>query len=341
LPDASAFPDPALRFPEVRPDVRAFLDYLNALPGPRSHEAGPKEARLMMLAARNVADAPVGELAVIRDLSCPGPGGHSIALRLFDARETRGPGPLLLFFHGGGFVLGDLDTHAPFCAEMARAMDLPLLAVDYRLAPEHPFPAGVEDAIAAARWVAASPPALEREITGLVPCGDSAGGNFAIVVSLALRNAPAAVPVLAQFPIYPAADPGKGYPSFRDFGEGYLLTKTGMDWFDDCYRPAKGDWRYSPLVRSQAGMPPTLVVTASLDPIRDQGRAYAAACAEAGVPTIFREAKGTIHGFINLRRAIPSTQADIDGCFAALKLMLRDVTAMPDQDRPNGMGRAG
>jgi acetyl esterase len=313
--------------PYVRPDVRTFLGYLNNLPGPRSHEVGPNEARMMMLASRHVADAPIGELAVIRNLACLGPDGNSIPLRLYDARESRDAGPLILFMHGGGFVLGDLDTHEPFCAEMARAMDLPILAVDYRLAPEHPFPAGVEDCIAAARWAAGSPQELGRAVTGLVPCGDSAGGNFAIVVSLALRDEPAAAPVLAQWPIYPAADPAQGYPSFADFGEGYLLTRDGMNWFDRCYRPEKCDWRYSPMVKSQAGMPPTLVLTASLDPIRDQGRAYAAACAKAGVETVFREAKGNIHGFINLRRAIPSSQQDINACFDILKRILKEATS--------------
>jgi len=312
--------------PYVRPDVRRFLDWLHALPGPKTYEVGPVEARRMMVASRHVADVPTGELAVIRDLTCPGPGGD-IPLRLYDAREARGAGPLFLFFHGGGFVFGDLDTHEPFCAEMARALDMPVLAVDYALAPEHPWPAGIEDSIAAARWAAASPEALGREVTGLVTCGDSAGGNFAIVVGLALRDAPTAVPVLAQWLIYPAADPGKGYPSKEDFGEGYMLTRLSMDWFEECYRADARDWRYAPLVKSQKGMPPTLVVTASLDPIRDQGRAYAAACIEAGVPAIFREAEGSIHGFINLRKAVPSSQADIDGCVAALKLMLGEATA--------------
>ena len=309
--------------PFVRADVRLFLDYLNALPGPRSHQVGPNEARLMMLASRHVADAPVGELAITSEFACPGPGGE-IALRLYDSREQRGPGPLFLFFHGGGFVLGDLDTHAPFCAEMARQLDMPVLAVDYRLAPEHPWPAGAEDCIAAARWAASGPETLGRAVTGLVLAGDSAGGNFAIVTSLALRDEPAAVPVLAQWPIYPAADPAKGYPSFEDFAEGYLLTRDGMRWFDDCYAADGRDWRYSPLVKSQEGMPPTLVVTASLDPIRDQGRAYAAECIRAGVPTVFREAKGNIHGFINLRKAIPSSAEDIAGCVAALKQMLAE-----------------
>jgi acetyl esterase len=307
--------------PYVRPDVRRFLDYLNALPGPKTHELAPAEARAMMRGMRHVADAPLGELALVRDLSCPGPAGE-IPLRLFDARETRDAGPLVFFMHGGGFVLGDLDSHEALCAEIARGLDLPVLAVDYRLAPEHPWPAGIEDSIAAAYWAAASPEALGREVTGLITCGDSAGGNFAIIVSLALRDTPAKVPVLAQWPIYPAADPGEGYPSYEDFGEGYLLTKPGMDWFENCYAADPKDWRYAPLVKNQAGMPPTLVITASLDPIRDQGRAYAAACIEAGVPTIFREAEGNIHGFMNLRKAIPSSDEDLRDCIAALKLLL-------------------
>ena len=311
--------------PYVRPDVRLFLDYLNNLPGPKTYEVGPVEARKMMIASRHVADVETGELALIRDLGCPGPGGE-IGLRLYDARETRGAGPLFLFLHGGGFVFCDLDSHEPLCAELARLLDLPVLAVDYRLAPENPWPAGVEDAIAAAYWAAESPADLGREVTGLIPCGDSAGGNFAIVVSLALRDTPAKVPVRAQFPIYPAANPGPGadYPSYEDFAEGHLLTRPGMDWFEDCYAADSRDWRYSPLVKSQAGMPPTLVLTASLDPIRDQGRAYAAACIEAGVPTIFREARGNIHGFMNLRKAIPSSEQDLRECVTALKLLLAE-----------------
>jgi acetyl esterase len=310
--------------PFVRPDVRKFLDYLNAMPGPRTHEVGVAEARSRMHASRHVADAPVGELAVIRDLTAPGPAGP-IPLRLYDARLTRGAGPALVFFHGGGFVLGDIATHEPFCAEIARLLDLPVVSVDYRLAPEHPWPAAGDDSIAAARFVAESPEELGLEVTGLVLAGDSAGGNLTIVTALALRDAPAAVPVLAQWPIYPAADPATDYPSFADFCEGYLLSRETMLWFDDCYRADDDDWRYSPMLKSQAGMPPTLVLTASLDPIRDQGRAYAAACIEAGVPTIFREARGNIHGFINLRKAIPSSDADIVGCVAALKLMIGEA----------------
>jgi len=307
--------------PYTRSDVRRFLDHLASLPGPRSHEAGPTEARRMAIAARHVADAPTGELAIIRDLTMPGPGGE-LRLRLYDAREMRPAGPAVVYFHGGGFVLGDLDTHEPICAEIARVLDMPVISVDYRLAPENPWPAAPEDCIAAARWIAGDGKALEREVTGLVLAGDSAGGNLTIVTALALRDDPAAAPVLAQWPIYPAADPRHSYPSFADFSAGYFLTLEGMIWFDACYAPDKHDWRYSPLVKDQAGMPPTLVVTAGLDPIRDQGRAYAAACIQAGVPTLFHEARGQIHGFVNFRKAIPSSNDDVARSLALLKTLI-------------------
>lgn len=312
--------------PFLRPEVRSFLDFLNALPGPTSREAGPEGARAMLVKSRYVADLPVGELAVIRDLSCPGPAGD-IPLRLYDARESREAGPLVMFFHGGGYVLGDLESHEPFCAEIARQLDLPVLAVDYRLAPENPFPAGAEDCIAASRWAAGSPAELGRQVAGLVTCGDSAGGNFCIVATLALRDEPAAVPVIAQWPIYPAADPGPHYASFDQFADGHLLSRDSMVWFDECYAPVRDDWRAAPLRKSQAGMPPTLVLTASADPIRDQGRAYAAACVQAGVTTVYREARGNIHGFINLRKAIPSSDADIRGAVEALRLLIEEAQA--------------
>jgi len=305
----------------VRADVRAFLDFLNNLPGQKAYELPLAEARNMLHASRHVADAPVGEIAVIRDLDMPGPGA-ALKLRLYDARAEREPGPLMVFYHGGGFVLGDLDTHEPFCAEIARAMDLPVVAVDYRLAPEHPFPAGAEDAIAAGRWLAGSPEPLGREVTGLVPFGDSAGGNLTIVTSLALRDEPAAVPVLAQWPIYPAAEPTRFYPSREQFRDDYLLSDGSLDWFEKCYAADKGDWRYAPLVKDQAGMPPTVLVTAGLDPIRDQGRAYGAALIKAGVDMTYLELAGTVHGCMNLRKAVPSTNGDIARCVAALKLLL-------------------
>jgi acetyl esterase len=313
--------------PFVRPDVAAFLQYLNSVPGPRVHEMSAPDARQVVRAMRDVADLPTGPLAVLRDLAMPGVDGGSIPLRLFDARTERGPGPVLVFFHGGGWTLGDLDVYQPACAEIARVLDLPVVSVDYRLAPEHPWPAGPLDCEAAARWIVSAPEALGLSPTSLVLAGDSAGGTYTIVTAMALRDAPAAVPVIAQWPLYPAADLATHYPSFADYGAGYMLDRDAMRWFAEQYRPDVADWRGSPMAGSLAGLPPALVVTAGLDPIRDQGRAFAAGLASAGVPVTFREAAGTVHGFMTLRRAIPSAQADLAASLAALKSIIAEAEA--------------
>lgn len=304
--------------PYVRPDVRAFLDYLNNVPGPKMQEQQPAEARAVYHAMKDIADPPVGELAVIKDLEIPGPAG-TIRARLFDPRATRAPGPVVLFYHGGGFVIGDIETHASFTAEMARQLDLPVVSVDYRLAPEARWPAAPDDCEAAARWVASNPAELGRTATGLVLSGDSAGGNLTIVVAMTLRDDPAAVPVIVQAPMYPAADMTREYPSFNEYAEGFLLTRDGMIWFGEHYAADPLHVKGSPLAGDLAGLPPAVIVTASLDPIRDQGRAYAAALIQVGVPVTFREAKGNIHGFITLRQAIPSSQGDVAGYLSAVK----------------------
>lgn len=308
--------------PFVRPDVQAFLDYINAAPGGKLSDLSPEEARMVSNDMCQLASVPVGELAVIRNYSCKGPGGE-IPLRLFDARANRERGPVLIFFHGGGFVLGDLDTHAPFCAEAARQLDLPVIAVDYRLAPEHPFPAGPLDCEAAARWVGASPPELGFEVTGLALCGDSAGGMLSIITSMALRDKPAGVPLLAQFPIYPVVDLKNRYRSNETFAEGYFLGDSEISWFFNYYAADVKDWRGGLLIGSQASMPPTLILTAGLDPLRDQGRRYAKACIEQGVSVTYREAAGNIHGFITLTKAIPSAAGDVREGLALFKNMIR------------------
>ncbi|WP_374942300.1 alpha/beta hydrolase [Sphingomonas sp.] len=312
--------------PFVRPDVRLFLDYLNALPGPKMHEMDPTAARAMYVATKGVADLPQGELATVNDLTIPGPAGP-IPARLFDVAEHREPGPVTVFFHGGGFVIGDLETHASFCAEASRALNMPVVAVDYRLAPEHRWPAAPDDCEAAARWVASNPPELGRTATSLVLCGDSAGGTLTITTAMALRDTPAAVPVIVQAPIYPATDARGAYPSFEQFAEGYLLTRGSMAWFDDCYRADVEHMRGSPLRGDMAGMPPAVIVTASLDPIRDQGRAYASALVAAGVAVTYREAPGTIHGFITLRQGIPSAVGDVAGYLVAVRAAVSEAEA--------------
>lgn len=310
--------------PYVRPDVAAFLHYLNNLPGPRIHEMSAPEARAYGRESRTLTEVGTGPIAVMRDLLMPGPDGGTIPLRLFDPRDRRGPGPVMVFYHGGGWVLGDLDIYEPLCAEIARVLDLPVVSVDYRLAPEHPWPAGPDDAEAAARWVAEAPAELGLEPTALVLAGDSAGGSLTISTAITLRDRPAALPVIAQWAIYPAADLVRHYPSYKEYGAGYLLTDEAMRWFDAAYQPDRADWRGSPMAAPLDGLPPALVSTAGLDPIRDQGRAYAAKLIQAGVPVSFREAKGMIHGYINMRRALPSGQADLADNLAALKALLAE-----------------
>ena len=307
--------------PFVRPDVRAFLDMLAAMPQP---EWPPQPAvyRAQYAAMKDLVDLPRGDLAMVRDLVIPGPAG-AIPARLFDARERREPGPVVVFFHGGGFVIGDIDTHAAFVAEMARTLDLPIVSVGYRLAPENPWPAASDDAEAAARWVASGPAELGRAVTAIALAGDSAGGQMSAVAAVDLRDRPAAVPVIAQLLIYPASDLGTEHPSVEAFAEGYLLTRRSLDWFGECYAADTAHPRCSPLANaSLAGLPAAVIVTAGLDPIRDQGRAYAAALIGAGVPVVFREAAGNIHGFITLRKAIPSAQGDVAGMLAAFKDVL-------------------
>lgn len=312
--------------PFVRPDVAMFLQFLNAVPGPKFWEVPATEARAMTAAMRDVADAPVGELSVIRDISIPGPAGP-IAARVYDTRETREPGPVMVFYHGGGFVIGSLYTYEPYCAEVARLLDLPVISIDYRLSPEHPFPAPAVDCEAATRWIAESPPELGLKVTGLITSGDSAGGNLTIVTTMALRDAPAAVPVLVQFPIYPVVTLDADWPSMREFANGYLLTDEAMAYFGEGHAATPGDYRSEPLNFDQSGMPPSLVTTASLDPLRDQGLAYVEKLKTAGVHVEHISAEGNIHGHINIRQAIPSVQADIETYVTALKAMLSKVSA--------------
>ena len=307
--------------PFVRPDTAAFLAFLNAQDGPKMHEVSPADARAMMLVMKMVADAEATALATVRDLTCPGPHGP-IPLRLYDKRESREPGPVLVFYHGGGFVIGDIDTHEPFCSYAADFLDIPVVSVDYRMAPEHVWPASPQDCEAAARWIAGSPAELGRKATALAVGGDSAGGNLAIVTAMALRDDPATVPVIAQLPIYPATDMGTEHPSYHEFADGYLLTRDSMEWFAAHYAADLAHPASSPALYSQLGMPPAVVVTASLDPIRDQGRLYVAALAQDGVEVIYQEAKGNIHGFICLRKGIPSSAGDIDRMLTAFAGLL-------------------
>jgi len=307
--------------PYIRPDMKAFLDALAAAGGPAMSEMTLEEARGSYVALHGMADSPARELAVICDLSCPGPAGD-IPLRLYDARESRDPSPVITFFHGGGFVIGNLDTHQNLCTEIATLMDLPVVAVDYRLAPEHPFPAAIEDCEAATRWIASSPAELGRESTGIITIGDSAGGNATIVVGQLLGAKPADVPVVLQVPIFPLASDAVGSASLDAFDGGFILTKAGIEFFDAAYQADRTDPRGFPILGDHCAAPPTVLTTASLDPIRDSGRDYGKALVDAGRDVVFLEMQGLTHAHTNIRAAVPSAQADLERMIAAMKMML-------------------
>lgn len=307
--------------PYVREDLKPFLQLLEQAGGVPIAEMTLEEARQGYLALHGMADRPARELAVIRDLTCAGPAGD-IRLRLYDKREEREPGPVITFIHGGGFVIGDLDSHHNLCTEIAHQMDLPVVAVDYRRAPEHPFPAAIDDCEAAARWVASSPESLGRGATGIITIGDSAGGNATIVVTQQLTAMPAEVPVILQVPLFPLASDAFGSKSINAFAEGFILTRTSMEFFDASYAPDREDPRAMPILGNHEGTPPTVLVTASLDPIRDSGRDYGEALSQAGIDHVFFEIKGGTHSFTNLRQAVPSYQGELERIFAAMKLML-------------------
>ena len=312
--------------PQARPDVAAFLDFGRQSGQPPLEALSVNEARAMLVRMRIVADADPTPLAVVRDITIPSPG-DAIPARLYDRRPARDESAVILFFHGGGFVMGNLDTHEPFCTYLADLIDLPVMAIEYRLAPEHPFPAAPDDAETAARWLAANPEELGFGVSGIITCGDSAGGNLAVVTARQLAAKPAAVPVIAQWAIYPFFGCGKDYPSFELFGEGYMLTEEAMDWFDRNYRAPARDPRYNCLIGAAAPGVPLLIHTAGLDPLRDQGRAYAEKARREGASVRLIEADGLIHGFICLRRAIPSAAADVDGFIREAKAMLGEIGA--------------
>lgn len=303
--------------PFVREDVRGFLSFLESVPGPKLNELGPDEARQLAQTVYAQVETSPGDIANVRDLAIEGPDGQMIPGRLFDARAASSPSPILVFFHGGGWVVGGLDAYAPLCAEIARTLMIPVVSVAYRLAPEHPWPAAADDAEAAARWLT-KPSVLGFEVTGLVLAGESAGGNLAIITAIALRDQPAELPVVAHWAICPVTDLATPYASAAQYGEGYFLTSEMLAWFAESYRPDPQSWRASPIVASLEGLPPAVVTTASVDPVRDQGRAYASALVESGVPVAFYEARGNIHGFTSFRGAIPSSQADLDTALRAL-----------------------
>lgn len=247
-----------------------------------------------MLTARIVVE--------VTELSIPGPAG-TIPARLYRPTTPEAHSPLLVFYHGGGFVIGDLDTHDDLCRLICRDGGITVLSVDYRLAPEHKAPAAADDAYAAFRWVTEHAAELGVAADRIAVGGDSAGGNLAAVVSQRARNAGAPPPVL-QLLIYPVVDVCSETRSKTLFADGYFLTARDMDWFMDHYLGGasvdRTDPEVSPLLADDlSGLPPALVLTGGFDPLRDEGDRYAEALRNAGVPVDLRQERSLIHGFAN------------------------------------------
>jgi acetyl esterase len=231
---------------------------------------------------------------------------------------------VLVYFHGGGWTIGDLDTHDTLCRELAHRAGCAVVAVDYRLAPEHRFPAAVDDAIAATRWVRDNAALLKVDAERLAVGGDSAGGNLAAVVAITARDA--GEPIAYQLLVYPATDMRCALPSHRSNGQGYLLTVDTIAYFRGHYidDPLYDDWRASPLLaRDLSRLPPALLVTAGLDPLRDEGLAYADRLADAGNAVTQVCFERQIHGFITMGRVIPEASSAVAFAAGELKRALQ------------------
>jgi len=286
------------------PKAKRFLDTLAAMnpPGALSLSVAERRAALAHLLS---FCGPPEEVGSVAQLTLPGPEG-ALALRTYEPRGARPGEPLpgLIYFHGGGLVAGSLDTHDPICRSLANASGCRVLSLDYRLAPEHPFPAAVEDGCAATAWIAAHAGALGVDPQRLGVCGDSAGATLAAVVCQAVSSAPHP-PLAFQFLLCPITDFAADSPSRRAFGHGYLVDHETLEHDLKYYLPSRierADPRVSPLrALSVAGLPPTAVHTAEFDPLRDEGQAYAEKLTAAGIPTIYRCHPGMIHLFYGMR----------------------------------------
>ncbi|BBZ07159.1 lipase [Mycolicibacterium doricum] len=263
-----------------------------------SDDVGVARHQLHITAAMLTA----GIVVEVTELTIPGPVG-TIPARLYRPTTPEAHSPLLVFYHGGGFVIGDLDTHDDLCRLICRDGGMTVLSVDYRLAPEHKAPAAADDAYAAFHWATEHAAELGVAADRIAVGGDSAGGNLAAVVSQRARNAGAPPPAL-QLLIYPVVDVCSETRSKTLFADGYFLTARDMDWFMDHYLGGASvdptDPEVSPLLADDlSGLPPALVLTGGFDPLRDEGNRYAEALRNAGVPVDLRQERSLIHGFAN------------------------------------------
>jgi acetyl esterase len=312
------------------PDAERVLELVRLSGRPPYEQLTPAEARALFLAGREVLAPEAQSVAEMRELAAPMADGKSVPVRLYRpfGANPNSLLPCLVFFHGGGWVIGDLETHDTMCRHFANASGCAVASVDYRLAPEHKFPAAVEDCDAATAWIAAVGATLGIDRERLAVGGDSAGGNLAAVVSLLARER-GAPKLRYQMLFYPVVALEGRHASHSRFGEGYLLTAATMRWFSEQYLRGPeeiGNWKAAPLHAADlAGLPPAFVLTAGFDPLCDEGRAYVRRLRNHGVAVQHRHVPGQIHGFLLMGRIIRAAQAELDRAAAALRAALEAV----------------
>lgn len=298
-------------------DAQLLLDAMIKASRPAFETLTPVEARRQMREVRAALKQPQPAVAEVRELVADGPHG-SILLRLYRGQTApRSSSPTIVYFHGGGWVIGDLDTQDVLCRRMANEAQCAVVSVDYRLAPEHKFPVPLEDCWAALKWVNKHAAELALDGDRIAVAGDSAGGNLATVVSL-LAAQTGDVRVRYQVLLYPVMDLAFAHESFRKVGTGFNLTAAGMEWFRDLYLNGAHeieDWRASPLrALDLATLPPAYIATAGCDPLCDDGESYALALEKNNVPVTFRHYPGQMHGFAGMSgfvKAADDVVADI------------------------------
>ena len=311
----------------LHPQAKTLLALIEERGLPPTHTLAPPDARQLYRERRGFTQPDAPPVGLLRDLAAAGPAG-AIPLRLYrPLSSAEGERlPVLVYFHGGGWVIGDLDTHDVLCRELANGAGCAVVAVDYRLAPEHRFPCAVDDCIAATAWVWREAEALGLDRMRIAVGGDSAGGNLAAVVALDARDGGSAMKLVHQLLIYPATDQRRLDESHRVNGEGYLLTRDSITYYHDHYFGSDAhdlDWRASPLLHADhAGLPPAFVLTAGYDPLRDEALQYSQALTQAGNRCTHILFERQIHGFLLMGKVLDEANTAVQICAAELRRAL-------------------
>jgi acetyl esterase len=316
----------------LHPDARALIDLIEERGLPAMHTLQPVEARAFYRDRRSFTQPAAPDVGAVRDTHCEGRHGR-IPLRIYrplgagTAPSSTATLPALVYCHGGGWTIGDLDTHDVLCRQLCNGAGAVVVSVDYRMGPEHPFPAAVDDCLAATRWVRHAAHELGVDAARLAIGGDSAGGNLAAVIAILARDA-GDLPLVFQLLIYPATDMRRHHASHTTNGRGYLLTTETISYYHDHYIGDAAhdlDWRASPLLHADlTKLPRALVLTAGFDPLRDEGLAYADRLVAAGNRATYVCYERQIHGFITMGKVIDEANSAVTLCAAELARAFAD-----------------